>query len=98
MKEEDPEGFIRRKPGAKRIHRSTITSAGSNDEWSCDGHDKMMSIGFPLWGVRDVCSRNYLGLFCVPNNRLATVIAYLWLSVVYELGGGFSSLVCRRWY
>ena len=54
---------------------------------SGDGHDKLASIGFPIWGIRDKFSGKWLGLWVVPNNRLKDVVAYLYLSLIKELGG-----------
>ncbi|KAG2032503.1 hypothetical protein BDR03DRAFT_985638 [Suillus americanus] len=54
---------------------------------SGDGHDKLSKIGFPIWAIRDQWSGKWLGMWVVPNNRLKTSIAYLYLSLVYEIGG-----------
>lgn len=87
MRAHDKEGFARREPHAKKIHRTPLVALGPHDEWSADGHDKLSAIGFPVWGVRDKWSTKWLGLWTVPNNRLKLAIAYLYLSLVYELGG-----------
>ncbi|KAI6124718.1 hypothetical protein EDD16DRAFT_1691098 [Pisolithus croceorrhizus] len=47
---------------------------GPHHEWSGDGHDKLTSIGFPIWGV-------------IPNNHLKNAIAYLYLRTIAEVGG-----------
>ncbi|KIJ07092.1 hypothetical protein PAXINDRAFT_182558 [Paxillus involutus ATCC 200175] len=52
-----------------------------------DGHDKLTSIGFPIWGVRDKWSGKWLGLWVVPNNRLKSAVAYLYLSTIESVGG-----------
>ncbi|KZP06766.1 hypothetical protein FIBSPDRAFT_914630 [Athelia psychrophila] len=80
-------GFDVREPGAKKVHRTPLVSLGPHHEWSGDGHDKLAAIGFPIWALRDVWSSCWLGIWVVPNNRLKNVIAYLYLSLVYELGG-----------
>lgn len=82
-----PEGFHKRVPTANKIHRTPLTSLGPNDEWSGDGHDKLNKIGFPIYGIRDKASGKWLGLWVVPNNRLAHVVAYLYLTVIEEVGG-----------
>jgi len=87
MRDMNPEGFILREPTARKIVRHPLTALGPNDEWSCDGHDKLVKYGFPVWGIRDKWGGKWLGLWVVPNNRLKVVIAYLYLSVVLELGG-----------
>jgi len=64
-----------------------LTSAGPNEVWCCDGHDKLCKYGFAIWGVRDKFSRKWLGLWVMPNNRLSDSVAYLWLTLVRKLGG-----------
>lgn len=90
MSQHDPDGFIRRQPTTKKIFREPLVALGPHHEWSCDGHDKLVSRGFPIWGVRDKWSGKWLGLWVVPNNRLKRTIAYLWLSLVAELGGALT--------
>jgi hypothetical protein len=87
MRAMDPDGFTMREPDAQKIHRGVLVSLGPHHEWSCDGHDKLSKIGFPIWGVRDKWSGKWLGLWVVPNNRFMTVIAYLYLSLIVLLGG-----------
>ncbi|KAF9470531.1 hypothetical protein BDN70DRAFT_888988 [Pholiota conissans] len=87
MKLHDPEGFEKRAPTARKIIRVTLTAIGPNHEWSADGHDKLSSIGFPIWGVRDKWSIKWLGLWVVPNNRRKKAVAYLYLRLVRDLGG-----------
>lgn len=87
MRALDSEAYDAREPTAKRIPRTAIISLGPHHEWSCDGHDKLSAIGFPIWGVRDVWSKMWLGLWVVPNNRLLKAIAYLYLSLIVELEG-----------
>lgn len=78
-----------RNPCARKIVRKPLTSAGPNEVWCCDGHDKLSSYGFSIWGMRDKFSRKWLGLWALPtnSNRYAVVAAYLWLTVVYEIEG-----------
>ncbi|KAF9047219.1 hypothetical protein BDP27DRAFT_1243497 [Rhodocollybia butyracea] len=87
MREEDSDGFKARDPTAKKIKRSVLVCLGPHHEWSGDGHDKLTAIGFPIWGVRDVWSGKWLGLWVVPNNRLKETIGYLFLKLVHEYGG-----------
>jgi hypothetical protein len=47
----------------------------------------LKKIGFPVWAIRDIWSSKWLGLWTVPDNRLKTVIAYLYLKLIEELGG-----------
>ncbi|GJJ07921.1 hypothetical protein Clacol_002127 [Clathrus columnatus] len=71
----------------KKAKCSPIAVLGPHHEWSGDGHDKLSAIGFPLWGVCDVWSGAWLGLWVVPNNRLKAAIAYIFLSLVEQLEG-----------
>lgn len=82
-----PEGFLRRHPRHAKIVRTPLTSLGPNDEWAADGHDKLGSIGIAVYGFRDKASGYWLSLRVVPNNRLNTIIMYLYLSLVEEKGG-----------
>ena len=83
----DPEGFLRRHPTSKKKHRLALVVLGPDFEWSCDGHDKLAKLGFPIWGIRDVWSGKWLGIWVVPNNRVKVAIAYLYLSLIKKLGG-----------
>jgi len=87
MRDQHPEGFTNREPTAKKIKRGVLVCLGPHHEWSGDGHDKLTAIGFPIWGVRDVWSGRWLGLWVVPNNRFKDTIGYLFLKLVYEYGG-----------
>ncbi|KAE9390115.1 hypothetical protein BT96DRAFT_959865 [Gymnopus androsaceus JB14] len=87
MCDQHPEGFTNREPTAKKIKRGVLVCLGPHHEWSGDGHDKLTAIGFPIWGVRDVWSGRWLGLWVVPNNRFKDTIGYLFLKLVYEYGG-----------
>ena len=87
MRLQDAEGFSLREPSAKKVHRGVLVSLGPHHEWSADGHDKLTSIGFPVWGVRDKWSGKWLSLSVVPNNRLHLSIAYLYLKLVEKLEG-----------
>ena len=87
MRQIDPEGFARQEPTAWKILRKPLVALGPHDEWSCDGYDELVQYGFPIWGVRDKWGGKWLGLWVIPNNQYKDVIAYLWLSLVEELGG-----------
>ncbi|SRR6266481_2086425 len=90
MRLQDPEGFALRDPTAKKKHHVPLVVLGPHYEWSGDGHDKLSAIGYPIWGIRDVWSGKWLGLWVLPNNRLKLAIAYLYLSLVEELGGMYN--------
>ncbi|KAG8894760.1 hypothetical protein FRB99_001007 [Tulasnella sp. 403] len=83
----DPEGFALRAPGSKKVHYGVIVVLGPNAEWSGDGYDKLIRLGFPFWALRDVWSGLWIGIWAVPNNRKKKVIAYLYLKAVVQCGG-----------
>jgi hypothetical protein len=86
----EPQTVAARKPGAKQIHRHGLHSLGPNEEWSVDGHDKVMnSMGIGIWGVVDKFSRNPIAFFALPNNRLADVVLACYLLTVQKAGGLF---------
>lgn len=87
MRRHEPDGFAQREPSRKKTSRQPLVSLGPHYQWSGDGHDKLSKIGFPIWAIRDQWSGKWLGMWVVPNNRLKTTIAYLYLSLVYEIGG-----------
>ncbi|KAF8592319.1 hypothetical protein K439DRAFT_1643785 [Ramaria rubella] len=93
MRLQDPKGFAIRDPTSKKVNRVALEVLGPHYEWSADGHDKLSVIGFPVWGVRDVWSGSWLGLWVVLNNRIGFAVAYLYLSLVEELGGKHCSVM-----
>uniref|UniRef100_A0A8H8CM95 Integrase core domain-containing protein n=1 Tax=Psilocybe cubensis TaxID=181762 RepID=A0A8H8CM95_PSICU len=84
---QDPDGFDLRKPTSKKVFRVRKAPIGINERWSGDGHNKLNSIGFPIWGVVDDATSKWIGAWVVPSNRLATVIGYLFLVLVEKMGG-----------
>jgi hypothetical protein len=95
MHQLDPDAFAGRMPTAKKIHRVPTVALGPHHRWSADGHDKLNKIGFPIWAIRDVWSAKWLGIWVVPNNRLKYIIAYLYLSLIEELGGEYHLNMCE---
>jgi hypothetical protein len=79
-----------RRPGAKKVHRYGLHSLGPDEEWSVDGHDKLVNImGIGIWGVVDKYSRLVVGHFAVPNNRLADTALACFLLVIQRAGGKY---------
>lgn len=87
MRAHQPDGFLHRDPGAKRIHREKKVPIGINERWSGDGHDKLYSIGFPIWAIVDDGTGKWLDADVVPSNRLGHIVAYLFLRTVEKIGG-----------
>jgi hypothetical protein len=82
-----PEGFDLREPTAKKILRFPKVPIGIHEQWSGDGHDKLYSIGFPVWAVVDDATGKFLGSWIVPSNRMGVIVAYLFLCLVEKFGG-----------
>ncbi|KAF9451473.1 hypothetical protein P691DRAFT_796776 [Macrolepiota fuliginosa MF-IS2] len=82
-----PEGFARREPTSKKIRRVPKAPLGVHECWAGDGHDKLYAIGFPIWAVVDDATGKWLGAWVVPSNRMANVVAYLYLCLVEKYGG-----------
>ena len=77
-----------RQPTSRR-RRAPLLSSGPNEDWCCDGYDKLCKYGFAIWGVRDKFSRKWLGLWVLPSDRISDAVAYQWLSLVHRIGGKF---------
>ncbi|TFY75926.1 hypothetical protein EWM64_g8088 [Hericium alpestre] len=82
-----PEGFEKRMPTTTKILRHPKHPIGIHERWSADGHDKLYSIGFPVWAVVDDATSKWLGAWIVPSNRLGVIIAYCFLDVVEKFQG-----------
>ncbi|KAJ7042660.1 hypothetical protein C8F04DRAFT_1076673 [Mycena alexandri] len=84
-----PEGFNKRNPRAKKkkIIRQPLTAVGPDEEWSVDGHDKLNSAGFPIYGIRDKWGGKFLHYCVVPSNRYASVVGVLFLECAKKRGG-----------
>lgn len=99
MHTEDPEGFLGREPGAKKIIRVSKVPIGIHERWSADGHDKLYSIGLPIWAVVDDATSKWLRAWVVPSNRMGDIIVYCYLNLVEEYRGTFqfrvSHFQCR---
>lgn len=98
MHEFEAEGFDHREPGAKKILRIAKNPIGIHERWAGDGHDKLYSIGFPIWAVVDDATSKWLGAWVVPSNRMGNIIGYLFLTLVEKYGGMFSSFDTNSGY
>ncbi|KAG1736188.1 hypothetical protein EDB19DRAFT_1896103 [Suillus lakei] len=74
----EPEGFTAHEPSGKKLSQKPLVMLSPHHEWSGHGHDKLTQIGFPIWGICDVWS---------GSNHLKSAVAYLYLSLCYQLGG-----------
>lgn len=86
----EPQVLASRQPGAKHYHRHGLHSIGPNEEWSVDGHDKIVnSMGIGIWGVVDKFSRLVISYFALPNNRRADVALACYFLTVQKAGGKY---------
>ncbi|KAJ6622518.1 hypothetical protein B0H10DRAFT_2162751 [Mycena sp. CBHHK59/15] len=83
----DSDSFTQREPTAKKIFRVAKYPIGIHQRWSCDGHDKLYKIGFPVWSIVDDATSKILKGWVVPSNRLGDIIGYLFLCLVEEFEG-----------
>ena len=84
-----PEGFSKRTPGAHKMKRTALVSVGPDEEWSVDGHDKLLQAGFAIYGIRDKWTGRYLLYNVLPSNRHASVIGHQYLLAVKQQGGTY---------
>ncbi|KAG6893435.1 hypothetical protein C0992_009979, partial [Termitomyces sp. T32_za158] len=87
MRMHDPHGFEKRNPSARKIVRHPKAPLGIHERWSCDGHDKLYKIGFPIYGFVDEATGFWLYADIAPSNRHNLIIGYLFLCCVEEHGG-----------
>jgi len=72
---------------SKHILQVIKSKIGIHKCWLGDGHDKLYSIGFPIWVVMDEATTKWLGAWVVPSNRLGDIIGYLCLLLIKKFGG-----------
>ena len=95
MKTHAPQGFEKRNPGSRKIIRTKKVPLGIHERWSCDGHDKLYKIGFPVYAFVDDASGKWLDARVVPSNRFGAVIGYLFLCCVEKYGGESHDQPCH---
>ena len=83
MKQIDPDGFERRK--RERLRRRTAYSAGPNEIWSFDGHDKLsVAFGLAIHGCVDWYSGKFIWLNVFTTNHNPQYVAKLYLTEVFN--------------
>ncbi|KAG6836604.1 hypothetical protein H0H93_006154 [Arthromyces matolae] len=87
MRAHRPEGFDRRNPTARKILRHPKVPTGIHERWSCDGHDKLYKIGFPIYGFVDEATGLWLYADIAPSNRQNIIVGYLFLCCIEKWGG-----------
>jgi hypothetical protein len=81
----DPVGMEERKN--RKLKRRVYFSAGPNENWSYDGHDKLKRYGLLMHGCIDVWSRYVIWLKVHVTNHDPRVIARYYLDAVKKIGG-----------
>ena len=88
--------FDRRFPGRVRdaIPRTSLNCIGPMHQVHVDGHEKLSSqalrlgtVTLPIYGYRDLWGGFVFRLVVLPNVRLASTCAHLYLDFVEEWGG-----------
>ena len=77
-----------RHPAQRKTHQHGIYSAGPNEEWCLDGHEKILqSMGIGVYGIIDKFSRMELSLRAAPNVRDTRLPVSVYLRTVKERKG-----------
>lgn len=90
---DDPTGFQHRDPllrKAVKRHTGAIVVDGPNHKWAADGFEKLKSLGFCIYGIRDYWGK-IIGNWVVPNDRVEEMADYLYLTAVRQIGGIINS-------
>lgn len=88
LQHENPDAAAARHPVTRKVHSHGISSAGPNEEWGIDGHEKILALmGIGVYGGADKFSRLDLGLWVCPNPRDGNLPPALWLRMVKKAGG-----------
>jgi hypothetical protein len=82
---------LQQNPTSRQIVHTPKVPLGVHKQWSCDGHDKLYRIGFPVYGFVDNTTGAWLDAWVVLSNCLGHIIAYLFLCVVEKYGSKFLS-------
>lgn len=90
MHEFEAEGFDHCKPVAKKILCIAKNPVGIHECWAGDGHDKLYSIGFPIWAVVDDAMSKWLEAWVVPSNRMGNILGIFSSFLWKKYGGMFS--------
>lgn len=70
------------------MHKYGLYSAGPNEEWCIDGHEKILNtMGIAVYGIVDKFSRMEMVLRAVKNARLSDVPPIIYLELLKEKKG-----------
>lgn len=86
MHEIDPNGFLIHHPDRRKSCETP--SRGPHDVWVAEGDDILKEFGLNVLADRNKFWGKWLKMLVFPNNRLVERLAYGWLSLIKEIGGG----------
>lgn len=94
LRNENPEATNARHPGKSKGHPHGLSSAGANEEWGFDGHEKLLkSMEIGVYGGTDKFSRLELGLYACPNPRDPKLPIAIWIRTVKKYGGEYLPVI-----
>ncbi|KAJ3523600.1 hypothetical protein NMY22_g11368 [Coprinellus aureogranulatus] len=97
LRKENPEAAAGRHPVTRKVHPHGLSSAGPNEEWGIDGHEKLLALmGIGVYGGTDKYSRLELGLWACPNPRDGDLPPALWLRMCKSAGGMPVTTTCDK--
>ena len=83
LREFDPAGVRSRTPGLYKLPRQeNYITAGPNEIWSCDGHDKLRTFSFQVYAAVDAYSRKILWIYCGNANRSSICVLNQYIQAV----------------
>ena len=71
----------------RRRRREAYTTAGPNEVWSLDGHDKLSRYGFQIYAAIDAYSRKVLWIYCGTANKSSFCVLQQYLRAIRQGGG-----------
>jgi hypothetical protein len=85
LREFDPVGVAQRNPRLRNLplqRQENYVTAGPDEIWCCDGHDKLARFGFQIYAAIDAYSRKLIWLYCGNANRSSISILQQYLQAV----------------
>jgi hypothetical protein len=89
LREFDPVGVAQRNPRLRNLplqRQENYVTAGPDEIWSCDGHDKLTRFGFQIYAAIDAYSRKLIWLYCGNANRSSICVLQQYLQAVKKNG------------
>ena len=89
LREFDPIGVAQRNPSLRHpplARQENYITAGPDEIWSCDGHDKLARFGFQIYGAVDAYSRKLIWIYCGNANRSSISVLQQYIQAVKTYG------------